>query len=73
MKEALGDTTAYKSACNLVYISPHICNQIDNLVFPQYASDTAQLFNIPKEIVAQIEEKNRKFQLDQQTYHLEQQ
>jgi len=51
MKEALGDTTAYKSACNLVYISPHICNQIDHLVFPQYASDTAQLFNIPKEIV----------------------
>lgn len=34
MKEALGDTTAYKSACNLVYISPHICNQIDHLVFP---------------------------------------
>lgn len=64
MKEALGDTTAYKSACNLVYISPHICNQIDNLVFAQYASDTAQLFNIPKEIVMQIEDKNRKFQMD---------
>lgn len=25
MKEALGDSSAYKSACNLVYISPHIC------------------------------------------------
>ena len=29
MKEALGDTTAYKSACNLVYISPHVSKQID--------------------------------------------
>ena len=60
MKEALGDTTAYKSACNLVYISPHISNQIDNLLTPQYASGTAQRFSIPKEIIVGIEERNHK-------------
>lgn len=41
MKEALGDTTGYKSACNLVYISPHICKQIDSLIVPQYTKDSS--------------------------------
>ena len=61
MKEALGDTAAYKSACNLVYISPHICGQIDQLMIPPYASESAQRFSIPAEIVGSIDEKNRKF------------
>ena len=73
MREALGDTTAYKSACNLVYISPLVSKQIDGLVFPQYTADSSMRFSIPKEIVNQIEDKNRKFQVDQQTFHIEQQ
>lgn len=71
MREALGDTTAYKSACNLVYISPHISKQIDMLPFPQYTCESSERFSIPKEIVNQIEEKNHKFQLDQQEFHIE--
>lgn len=51
MKEALGDTTAYKSACNLVYISPHISKQIDHLPEPQYTRESSDRFSIPKEIV----------------------
>ena len=73
MKEAIGDTAAYKSACNLVYISPHVSKQIDQLEFPQYARETAQRFNIPKEILVSIEEKNHKFKLEQQAFVIEQQ
>ena len=64
MKEALGDTTAYKSACNLVYISPHISNEIDRLVIPQYSNEAAQMYKIPKEILLAIEDKNRKFHIE---------
>ena len=48
MKEALGDATAYKSACNLVYISKHVADQIDQLKVAQYTRSYANNLVIPK-------------------------
>lgn len=37
MGDALGNSTAYKSACNLVYISKYVADKMDALRFPTYS------------------------------------
>lgn len=50
MKEALGDSKKYKSACNLFYISKYIAKQIDERQLPLHYKENSNQLNISKEL-----------------------
>ena len=57
--ESLGEVSKLKSACNLVYISPHIVAQIDQLKEPAYASIT--YLKIEPILDQEVEQENAKY------------
>lgn len=61
MKEALGgEQKSYKSACNLIYISNHIADQITALKHPVYlnSAENTKRFTLPQELSSRISDEN---------------
>lgn len=67
-KTAFGDNGTQRSACNIVYMSKHIADQIDKYKKPLYTEGHAELFKIQKKTKQEIQEKNYNFTISQQQF-----
>jgi hypothetical protein len=69
---AFGDATTHKSACNMIYISKHIADQIDKYKKPLFTEQHASNFKIEMSLKRQIQEGNYTFSFEQQQYIVKQ-
>ena len=66
LKEAFGGE-GYKSACNVIYISKHISDQLESYAKPVYTSEHAKLFKVTKAIKDEIKKEHYAFELSNQS------
>lgn len=67
MKEAFGGDEGYKSACNLIYISKHVKEIIEDYGKPTflYSDYYGKKLGIPQNIVNDIRKINNNFEIQQ--------
>lgn len=67
MKEAFGGDEGYKSACNLIYISKHVKEIIEDYGKPTflYTDYYGKKLGIPQNIVSDIRKINNNFEIQQ--------
>ena len=67
MKEAFGGDEGYKSACNLIYISKHVKEIIEDYGKPTflYTDYYGKKLGIPQNIVNDIRKINNNFEIQQ--------
>lgn len=58
----------HSSACNLIYMSKHIADQIDLYKKPLFTEQHAEFFNIAKPLKRSIQEQNYRFTIQQQNF-----
>lgn len=64
MKEALGDSEGYKSACNLFYINQHIVDNINKAKNPVFTKEFGERVAISSDIHKQIKMNNCEFEIE---------
>ena len=70
LQEAFGGD-GYKSACNIIYICPHIIEEMDQYKAPLYTPEHARQFQISKQISDVIKRDNYQFDLGNQSFIIE--